>query len=117
MNDLISQSSAVGKPLSAQSTGRLRSIVIGITTHPLALLLLTFFCTALLWAFIIEPGRAPDEWDHFDYIRHLAIRHTLPIYGQTLRIRNPDALNSEAQQPPLYYLLATPFYLLGGPTP
>src|SRR5262249_54999504 len=48
-------------------------------------------------------------------IRHLARTHTLPIYGQTPRIANPHALNSETQQPPLYYLLAIPFYsILGG---
>ncbi len=85
--------------------------------HPLTLLLLAFFCNTLLWALIIEPGRAPDERDHFDYIRHLALTHSLPIYGQTPRVANPHALNSETQQPPLYYLLATPFYLiLGGHT-
>src|SRR5690349_8497883 len=85
-----------------------RSMLIGRDIpRSLTLLLLAFFCTTLLWAFIVEPGRAPDEWDHFDYIRHLVIRHTLPIYGQTPRFTNPNALNSEAQQPPLYYLLAT----------
>jgi 4-amino-4-deoxy-L-arabinose transferase-like glycosyltransferase len=88
-----------------------------IAAHPLALLLLAFFCNTLLWACVVEPGQAPDEWDHFDYIRHLVAKHTLPIYGQTPRFSNPNALNSETQQPPLYYLLATPFYLLGGQTP
>jgi hypothetical protein len=40
----------------------------------LMLLLLAFFCNTLLWACVVEPGRAPDEWDHFDYIRHLAVK-------------------------------------------
>src|SRR4051812_6380035 len=85
--------------------------------RPLALLLLAFFCNTLLWACVVEPGRAPDEWDHFDYIRHLSVKHTLPIYGQTPRYTTQTALNREPQHPPLYYLLATPFSLLGGQTP
>src|SRR5689334_22671582 len=99
-------------PRSADTPGRSGSAI----SRSLALLLLTFFCNTLLWACVVEPGRAPDEWDHFDYIRHLAIKHTLPIYGQTPRFTNQNALNSETQQPPLYYLLATPFYLFGGQT-
>jgi len=83
--------------------------------HPLTLLLLAFAANALLWAMVVPPGNAPDEWAHFDYIRHIALHGALPIYGQTTHISNPAVLNSEAILPPLYYLLATPLQIaLGG---
>ncbi|HKF94327.1 MAG TPA: glycosyltransferase family 39 protein, partial [Gammaproteobacteria bacterium] len=116
MSHRISKPIALDRSLYMQSLMRLRSNAVRIALHPLALLLLAFFCNTLLWAYVVEPGRAPDEWDHFDYVRHLVATHRLPIYGQTSRFTNPNALNSETQQPPLYYLLATPFYLLGGST-
>jgi 4-amino-4-deoxy-L-arabinose transferase-like glycosyltransferase len=112
---VINQPTTATKPFSILLLTQLRAVAISRALHPLTLLLLTFFCTTLLWACIVEPGRAPDEWDHLDYIRYLAATQTLPVYGQTARFNNPDVLNSETQQPPLYYLLATPFYLLGGP--
>lgn len=117
MNQRISKPIVSGTASYMQSLIRLGSIVVGIALHPLALVLLAFFCNTLLWAYVVESGRAPDEWDHFDYIRHLVYRHSLPIYGVTPRFTNPNALNSETQQPPLYYLLGMPFYLLGGQTP
>ncbi|MEP7187702.1 MAG: glycosyltransferase family 39 protein, partial [Roseiflexaceae bacterium] len=116
MNQRISKPITSNTSFFAQSRIRIRSIVVRIALHPLALLLLAFFFNTLLWAYVVEPGQAPDEWDHFDYVRHLVATHRLPIYGQTPRFSNPNALNSETQQPPLYYLLATPFYLLGGQT-
>jgi 4-amino-4-deoxy-L-arabinose transferase-like glycosyltransferase len=116
MNDPITTPLPSDKALPPVPMPQLYAVAARIALHPLTFLLLAFFCNTLLWACIIEPGRAPDEWDHFDYVRHLAITHTLPIYGQTPRVANPHVLNSEAQQPPLYYLLATPFYLLGGQT-
>jgi 4-amino-4-deoxy-L-arabinose transferase-like glycosyltransferase len=114
---LIRQPSTVDTSVYPQQIFRLSSAAASAATHPLTLLLIAFFCTSLLWALVVEPGGAPDEWDHFDYIRSLVASHSLPIYGQTPRFDNPNVLNSEAQQPPLYYLLATPFYLLGGQTP
>lgn len=116
MSQRISKPIVADRSLYSQSLIRIGSIAVSIALHPLALVLLAFFCNTLLWAYLVEPGRAPDEWDHFDYVRHLVTTHTLPIYGQTPRFTNPNALNSETQQPPLYYLLATPFYRLGGQT-
>lgn len=89
-----------------------RRAMIRAAWHPLTLLLLTFLCNTLLWALVMPPNSAPDEQAHFEYIQHLALRHTLPIYGQTTSTANPQALNPEAMQPPLYYLLATPLALL-----
>src|SRR4051812_29110113 len=118
MNDHISKPIVVDKWFYTFSIRRISADAGRIALHPLTLLLLAFFCNTLLWAYIVEPGRAPDEWDHFDYIRHLVDTQKLPIYGLTPRFDNPlYALNSESQQPPLYYILAIPFYLLGGQTP
>ena len=80
--------------------------------HPLALLLLAFLCNTLLWALVVPPNSPPDEQAHFEYIQHLALRHTLPVYGQTPFVSNAEALNPQAMQPPLYYLLATPIALM-----
>ena len=52
----------------------------------------------------------PDELSHFDYIRHLAINHTLPVFGETRYIHS-QALQAHASIPPLYYLLGTPLQM------
>src|SRR6266404_6356723 len=78
-----------------------------ILLHPLTVLLLAFTFNTLLWAAVTNLGNPPDEFSHFDYIRHLAITHTLPIYGET-RYIHTQSLQAHANSPPLYYLLATP---------
>lgn len=78
--------------------------------HPLTLLLLAFACNTLLWAAVTNLGNPPDEFSHFDYIRHLALDHTLPIYGETRYIQT-QALQAHASLPPLYYLLGTPLQM------
>src|SRR5712692_6944959 len=83
--------------------GRWRSFFF----HPLTLLLLAFICNTLLWTAVTNIGHPPDEFAHFDYIRHLAVNHTLPIYGKTTYFHRPG-LNTHASLPPLYYLLGTP---------
>jgi hypothetical protein len=79
--------------------------------HPLTLLLLAFICNASLWAAVTNIKDPPDELSHFDYIRHLAINHTLPIFGET-RFIHSQALQNHAGLPPLYYLLGTPLQML-----
>jgi uncharacterized membrane protein len=117
MNDLISQPLAPDRSPASSSLSRPYRGALRIAAHPLSLLLLAFFSNALLWALIVAPAHAPDEADHFDYVSYLALTHQLPTYGQTPRIATPNSLNSETQQPPLYYLLAVPFHaLLGGRT-
>lgn len=78
---------------------------------PLMLLLLVFICNTSLWAAVTNIGYPPDELSHFDYTRHLAINHTLPIYGQTTYIHRPG-LQAHASLPPLYYLLGTPVQMV-----
>ncbi len=81
------------------------------------LLLFTFFCNTLLWAMIMQPGHPPDEWLHFDYVRHLFLHHTLPVYGETRYIFNPELLQAHAMLPPLYYALGVPLLALAGDQP
>jgi Dolichyl-phosphate-mannose-protein mannosyltransferase len=76
--------------------------------HPLTLLLLAFICNTALWAAVTSIGSPPDEFSHFDYICHMAITHTLPVYGETHYIHRPELLQAHASMPPLYYLLGTP---------
>ena len=60
-------------------------------------LLLTFF-----YLFKIPLGQTPDEPAHLNYIKHLAIFGTLPDYN----------FSGAAHQPPFYYLVLTPIFLL-----
>jgi len=53
-------------------------------------------------------GAAPDEKYHGVYVRHLADEWRLPVFSP----ENRD--DYEAHQPPLYYALGVPFYLIGG---
>lgn len=80
----------------------------------------------------MPPWQAPDEPAHYNYIRHLADGRGLPVlqpgdYDQAYLSRLTserfpaalpvDALRYESHQPPLYYLLLTPFYLAAGDSP
>jgi hypothetical protein len=50
---------------------------------------------------------APDEAAHIGYVKAIAIGHTLPVQGDR---KFPTY---EWHQPPLYYVIAAPFYNLG----
>ncbi len=67
---------------------------------------------AMLYAVQIPFGKGPDETAHVRYLEYLAQHHRLPVF-QTV---NPGA-NYEFHQPPLYYVLALPSYLLAQGTP
>lgn len=79
----------------------------------LVLLVAIFIGLCLVWVWMLPIGQPPDEWSHYDYIRHIAIEQTLPVYGQTMYIHGP-ALHKHAGYPPLYYLLATPIQMALG---
>ncbi len=81
----------------------------------------------MLYAVNTPKWQAPDEPAHFNYIRTIAETGVLPIlqsgdYNQTYleQIKAEkfpasmpiDPIRYEAYQPPLYYLVATPIYLL-----
>ena len=52
-------------------------------------------------------GKGPDETAHLRYIEHLAQTHRLPVFSAV----SPGA-DYEFHQPPLYYVLALPGYLM-----
>ena len=70
-------------------------------------LLAGYVIASLTYAIFIPWGGNPDEKAHYEYIQYLAEEHRLPVF------RSSEVLY-EAHQPPLYYLLALPFYWLGG---
>lgn len=51
-------------------------------------------------------GAPPDEGPHGLYVRELAVERRLPVFSAS------DRDNYEAHQPPLYYALGVPFYLI-----
>ena len=61
----------------------------------------------LAYVFFTPVFYAPDEQPHFNYIKHLAEEKSFPV--QTSKLG--DASNDwENNQPPLYYLAATPIF-------
>jgi 4-amino-4-deoxy-L-arabinose transferase-like glycosyltransferase len=97
----------------------------------LALIILMYGVIALLFAVRVPAWQTPDEPAHYNYIMQIAEQGRLPViemgdWDQTYldRLRasrfNPtllddiDAVQYEDHQPPLYYVLATPVYLLTG---
>ncbi len=94
----------------------------------LVLILGLYALFGVLYAVYTPPWQAPDEPAHYNYIRFLAEQRALPVIGpgdydqayleRVVRERFPPDLSIapltyEDHQPPLYYLLATPVYLLG----
>ena len=99
------------------------------TLHRLALvlILLAYAVIGTLYAACTPPWQAPDEPAHYNYIRALAEERALPVieegdYDQEYLSRLTSQkfppefsiapLRYEDHQPPLYYLLAVPVYLL-----
>ncbi len=93
----------------------------------LALIVLVYAFVGALYAIKTPDWQVPDEPAHYNYIRQLAEERRLPVlelgdYDQDYlgRLTNKgfppelsvDTLEYEDWQPPLYYLLATPVYLL-----
>ncbi|MGB9586833.1 MAG: ArnT family glycosyltransferase [Armatimonadota bacterium] len=62
---------------------------------------------ALTYWHYIPYGASPDEGPHGKYVQALSESHRLPVFKVT------DRQGYEAHQPPLYYALGVPFYLLG----
>jgi len=94
----------------------------------LLLIVLGYLVAATLFAVTTPAWQNPDEPAHYNNIAHIATGKGLPVLhpdaydqeyiGRLLSEGFPpelsiDALRYEAYQPPLYYVTATPFYLLG----
>ena len=92
----------------------------------LLLILLLYFVLASLYAIYTPAWQAPDEPAHYNYVRYLAENGRFPVlqqgdYVQTFLDRitavlPPDmsiaGIRYESHQPPLYYVLAAPVYLI-----
>jgi len=70
-------------------------------------ILIIYLLLAFGYARVTPFGQAPDESAHFVYVRHIGDGHGLPMFDS----QAPGA-GYEFHQPPLYYVLAAPFYLL-----
>jgi 4-amino-4-deoxy-L-arabinose transferase-like glycosyltransferase len=93
----------------------------------LALVVLIYLTLGILYAVRTPDWQVPDEPAHYNYIRQLAEERRLPVLemgdydqdylGRLTSERFPSELplntvEYEDWQPPLYYALATPIYLL-----
>jgi 4-amino-4-deoxy-L-arabinose transferase-like glycosyltransferase len=93
----------------------------------LAFIVVVYLCVAALYAIKTPDWQVPDEPAHYNYIRQVVEDGRFPVLelgdydqdylGRLTGERFPpilplDAVEYEDWQPPLYYLLATPIYLL-----
>lgn len=93
----------------------------------LAVILFLQLVLGVMYAVRTPPWQAPDEPAHLNYVRALAETASFPVlqmgdydqqYLEQIKARKfpPDLsiepIRYEAHQPPLYYLLATPLYLI-----
>ncbi|MBI4317007.1 MAG: hypothetical protein HY675_00840 [Chloroflexi bacterium] len=96
----------------------------------LAAIVGAYLLLAVLYAQAIPKWNAPDEPSHFNYIRNVAERREFPVlqvgdydfdylekakaakFPDTMPV---DRIRYESHQPPLYYTLAAPLYLLTMP--
>lgn len=78
----------------------------------LGLLVACYLFVGSFYASKLPAGKGPDETAHLRYIEHLAQHHSLPVFQS----RNPGA-DYEFHQPPLYYLVCLPSYLLAARDP
>ncbi len=95
----------------------------------LGIILAAYLIIGALFALLTPPWQVPDEPAHYNVIRILAEERRLPVlemgdfpagYLETLKAqRFPpempiDPIRYESHQPPLYYLLAVPLFVLTG---
>jgi len=73
----------------------------------LRLVVMCYLFVAVLYAAKIPAGKGPDETAHLRYVEWLAQHHSLPVFDRT--DPGPDY---EFHQPPLYYVLCWPSYVL-----
>jgi 4-amino-4-deoxy-L-arabinose transferase-like glycosyltransferase len=93
----------------------------------LAIILLIYLILGVLFAVYTPPWQAPDEPAHYNYIRYVAENRQFPVlqmgdyphaYLEEIKSRkfapdlSIDPIRYEYHQPPLYYSLAAPIYLL-----
>ncbi len=99
------------------------------TLTALSVIVLAYLAIGAQYAALTPAWQVPDEPAHYNYIRYIVQTGTLPVlkvgdydqaYLSTLTSKgfppdlSVDSLRYESYQPPLYYLLATPIFLLFG---
>ncbi len=68
--------------------------------HSLSTIIAAYLLLGGLYSVMVPIFEAPDERQHYGYIRYLASEHHLPLRGE-------DSLaEHEASQPPLHYTVA-----------
>ncbi len=97
----------------------------------LAVILAAYLLLGVLYAARTPDWQAPDEPAHYNYVRQIADQGRLPVialgdwqqeYQEQLKasrfapelLGRLDTIQYEDHQPPLYYLLAAPVYILTG---
>src|SRR5579859_3848400 len=120
-------SSAAAVPQARGDRGRGRLTRSLLPHGPFALLLAAYVWLGLGYAFATPAWENPDEPAHYNFVADLVRTGQLPVmepgaWDQSLLERltatqfNPperlDTIRYEAWQPPLYYLLAVPAYVL-----
>jgi 4-amino-4-deoxy-L-arabinose transferase-like glycosyltransferase len=95
----------------------------------LAIIAVLFVILGVLYAIKTPPWQAPDEPAHYNYVAQIAMHGCCPVieigdwdsgYLEQLKAEqfpadaNLSSIEYEDHQPPLYYLLLTPVYLLTG---
>ena len=93
------------------------------------IILLAYFTIGSMYAVYTPAWQAPDEPAHYNYIRGVVETGRLPVlqtgdYDQSYLSQITsrgfpvdmalDTLRYEGHQPPLYYLLAAPIFILSG---
>jgi 4-amino-4-deoxy-L-arabinose transferase-like glycosyltransferase len=69
-------------------------------SSPLVILIVLAFVTLASAVSVVNPlFESTDELRHYRYIRHLVVRHSLPVQGI-------ETVRSQSHHPPLYYLLS-----------
>ncbi len=103
------------------------SIVLARLRNPLTSIIFVYLVMGTLYALFTPLWQAPDEPAHYNYIKYLAENRRLPVlrmgdypheYLEEIKAAKfPSEMSItpiryEFHQPPLYYFLATPIYLL-----
>ncbi len=101
----------------------------GYLRPSLALILLLYLVLGSLYAVYTPPWQAPDEPAHYNYVRYLAEKGQFPVlhmgdyphaYLEQIKAAgfpasmSIDPIRYEFHQPPLYYALLAPVYVLAG---
>lgn len=115
--------------IATPSVNRQRRVAVWLL---LAVIVIAYLIVTALFAVRTPPWQVPDEPAHYHYIAQLAQTGLIPVlqagdwdsaYLEAVKAAHfaPDAITAqfdhiryEDHQPPLYYLLQTPIYLLSG---